>query len=113
MLKMRLSRHGRTKRPHYRIVVAEHTAPRDGAFIENVGTYNPLTNPATVQVKADRIQHWLSKGVRPTETVHHLLAKQGLIAPLQAKLLSKKVLAKRQAAAEAKAKAAAEAGSES
>lgn len=111
MLKMRLSRHGRTKRPNYRIVVAEHTAPRDGLFLENVGTYNPLTNPATVQVKAERVQHWLSHGARPTATVHHLLAKQGLIAPLQAKPLSKKVLAKRQAAAEAKAAAETESAS--
>lgn len=113
MLKMRLSRHGRTKRPNYRIVVAEHTAPRDGAFLENVGTYNPLTNPATVQVKTERVQHWLSQGARPTATVHHLLAKQGLIAPLQAKPLSKKVLAKRQATAEAAAKEAAQGESES
>ena len=70
MLKIRLSRTGRRKRPYYRMVVAEQTAPRDGAFVEIVGHYDPLANPSVVEVKAERVKHWLSHGAQPTETVH-------------------------------------------
>ena len=97
MLKIRLSRTGRRKRPYYRMVVAEQTAPRDGAFVEIVGHYDPLANPSVVEVKAERVKHWLSHGAQPTETVHRLLAAKDLLPPLQPKPRSKKAEAKRQA----------------
>ena len=106
MLKLRLARHGRNKRPAYRVVVAEHTSPRDGAFVEIVGHYNPLVDPAEFVVKEDRVQHWLGHGAQPTETVHRLLARKGLIAPFEPKPMSKKVLAKKAAAEEAAKQAA-------
>ena len=99
MLKLRLTRTGRRKRPAYRIVVAKHTAPRDGGFVERLGYYDPLTDPATVEIKSERILHWLSKGAQPTETVHRLLAARGLMAPPVTKPMSKRTLAKKQAAA--------------
>ncbi len=98
---MRLRRTGRTKRPQYRIVIAESASPRDGKFVEIVGFYNPLTDPATVAVKEERVKHWLSVGVRPTETVHRLLARKGVMEAYQAPPQSKKALAKRQQAAAA------------
>jgi small subunit ribosomal protein S16 len=78
-VKIRLRRMGATKRPSYRVVVADSTSPRDGRFIEIVGHYNPLVNPAEVVVKADRIRHWLSVGATPTDTVAQLLKKQGIV----------------------------------
>lgn len=80
MLKLRLRRTGAKKRPSYRIVVAEHSSPRDGRFIEIVGHYNPLTEPATVKVDEERARHWLSVGAQPTETVAGLLKRAGVIA---------------------------------
>jgi small subunit ribosomal protein S16 len=81
-LRIRLSRGGAKKRPFYRIVVAEATSPRDGRFVEKVGTYNPML-PADhenrVVVKADRVQHWLSVGARPTDRVHKMLGKAGVM----------------------------------
>ena len=85
MLKLRLRRTGQKKQPSYRVVVTEHTAARDGAFIENLGYYNPLTDPATVEINAERVQYWLSVGAQPTETVHRLLAGKGLLPPLPRK----------------------------
>jgi small subunit ribosomal protein S16 len=70
---------GAKKRPFYRIVAAEHSSPRDGRFIEVVGHYDPLTEPATVEVKADRVQHWLSVGAKPSPTVEGLLKRAGVI----------------------------------
>jgi small subunit ribosomal protein S16 len=101
---------GRKKRPYYRVVVAEHTAPRDGAFLEILGHYDPLADEAALVIKEDRVKHWLEHGAQPTKTVHHLLAKQDLMAPWEAKPRSKRADAKRAAIAEA-AKAAAEAES--
>lgn len=110
MLKLRLARAGRKKRPFYRVVVTEHTAPRDGRFLEIVGQYDPLVNPSAFTVKAERVQHWLSQGAQPTATVHRLLHKEGLIGELKAKPRSKRADAKRKAREEAaKAAAAAEA----
>ncbi len=80
MLKLRLRRTGAKKRPSYRIVVAEHSSPRDGHFIEIIGHYDPLTEPATVKVNEDRAKHWLSVGAQPTETVAGLLKRAGVIA---------------------------------
>ncbi len=79
MLKIRLRRTGAKKQPSYRLVVAESTAPRDGTFLEILGHYNPLTNPATVQLKEERVKEWLQRGALPTERVERLLKKQGLI----------------------------------
>lgn len=79
MIKLRLRRMGAKKRPFYRIVAAEHSSPRDGRFIEVVGTYNPLTDPAEVNIKADRVEHYLSNGAKPSETVEFLLKKEGVI----------------------------------
>ena len=79
MLKIRLRRMGAKKRPSYRIVVAESTAPRDGRFIEIVGLYDPLTEPATVRLNEERAKHWLSVGAQPTETVRDILRKANLV----------------------------------
>lgn len=79
MIKLRLRRTGAKKRPSYRIVAAEHTAPRDGKFIEILGHYDPLTEPATVKVNEERARYWLSVGAQPTETVAGLLKRAGVI----------------------------------
>jgi len=76
-VKIRLARHGAKKRPFYRIVVADSESPRDGRFLENVGTYNPLTEAATVSLKTDRITHWIGQGAVCTDTVKNLLRKEG------------------------------------
>jgi small subunit ribosomal protein S16 len=80
-VKIRLARHGAKKRPFYRIVVADSESPRDGRFLENVGTYNPLQEPAEVTLKTDRVHYWLQQGAIPTDTVRSLLKKEGLFAP--------------------------------
>jgi len=69
---------GRKKRPFYRIVAADSRAPRDGRFIENVGTYDPIAQPHVVECKEDRVLHWLSVGAQPTDTVKSLLRGKGL-----------------------------------
>jgi small subunit ribosomal protein S16 len=74
-VKVRLARFGRKKRPFYRIVVANSEAPRDGKFLEIVGTYDPLKDPVEVVIKHDKLQIWLDRGAQPTETVKSLLAK--------------------------------------
>ena len=80
MVKIRLRRVGAKKQPSYRVVVADSRAPRDGRFIENIGFYNPRTEPETVMIKEDRALHWLSVGAQPTEPVARLLKKQGTLA---------------------------------
>jgi small subunit ribosomal protein S16 len=79
-VKIRLARHGAKKRPFYRIVVADSESPRDGRFLENVGTYNPLKEPAEVTLKSDRIEYWLGQGATPTDTVKSLLKKEAATA---------------------------------
>ncbi len=79
-VKIRLQRAGAKKKPFYRIVVANSEAPREGRFLEIVGTYNPLTEPATVTVKEDKIREWLSKGAQVTGTVKNLLKTKGISA---------------------------------
>lgn len=79
MIKLRLRRMGAKKRPSYRIVVADSRSPRDGRFIESVGFYDPLTNPATIKLNEERIRHWLSVGAQPTETVESILRRNGLV----------------------------------
>ena len=73
--KIRLARHGAKKRPYYRIVVADSCCPRDGRFIEEVGRYNPLTDPATVKVDLEAVDRWIGNGAQPTDTVASLIAK--------------------------------------
>ena len=75
-VKIRLARHGAKKRPFYRVVVADSESPRDGKFLEVVGTYNPLTDPADVSLKGERIQYWIDQGAQPTNTVKSLLKKE-------------------------------------
>ncbi len=77
-VKIRLARHGAKKRPFYRIVVADGESPRDGRFLEMVGTYNPLLDPAEIRVKTDRVKYWLDQGARPTDTVKSILKKEGV-----------------------------------
>ena len=77
-VKIRLARHGAQKRPFYRIVAAPSQSPRDGRFLEILGTYDPLTDPATINVKVERAQDWLSKGAIPSDTVKSLLQKAGV-----------------------------------
>jgi small subunit ribosomal protein S16 len=77
--RIRLRRMGAKKRPFYRIVVADSRSPRDGRFIETLGTYNPLTNPAEVKVNPERVSLWLSRGALPSDTVRNILARQGLL----------------------------------
>ena len=79
MVKIRLRRMGAKKAPFYRIVVADSRYPRDGRFIEEIGYYNPMTNPITVNVDAEKVQKWLASGAQPTETVKSILVKNGLI----------------------------------
>jgi small subunit ribosomal protein S16 len=79
-VRIRLKRIGAKKRPFYRIVVADSRTPRDGRFIETLGTYNPLANPAEVHVKLDRVRLWLSQGALPSETVRDIFSRQGLMS---------------------------------
>jgi small subunit ribosomal protein S16 len=75
-VKIRLARAGAKKRPFYRIVAADARAPRDGRFLEKLGTYNPLTEEGTLELKQDRVDYWLGVGAQPTATVKRLLRKE-------------------------------------
>jgi len=79
MLKIRLMRMGMKGAPSYRVVVADARSPRDGRIVENIGWYNPLTDPSTITIDAARANHWLSVGAQPTESVHSLLERAGVI----------------------------------
>lgn len=79
MVKIRLRRMGAKKNPFYRIVVADSRAPRDGKFIEEIGTYNPLAEPSVITVDAERAQYWVKNGAQPTDTVKTLLKKAGAL----------------------------------
>ena len=79
MVKIRLRRMGAKKNPYYRIVVADSLSPRDGKFIEEIGTYAPLETPSLVSVDAERAQYWIKNGAQPTDTVRALLKKAGAI----------------------------------
>jgi small subunit ribosomal protein S16 len=78
-VKMRLQRHGSKKRPFYFIVVADARAPRDGKFIQKIGTYNPLTVPATIQLDRQKALEWLHNGAQPTDTVRRILSFKGVL----------------------------------
>ena len=77
-VKIRLSRQGRKKAPFYRLVVADERSPRDGKFIELIGTYNTMTDPATVNINEERALYWLKNGALPSDTARGLLRKQGI-----------------------------------
>jgi len=79
MVKIRLRRLGSKKNPFYRVVVADSRYPRDGRFIEEVGTYNPMVEPAAVEVDAEKVQKWIKNGAQPTDTVKRLLKNKGII----------------------------------
>lgn len=76
---IRLQRHGRKSSPFYRIVVTDRRAPRDGRFIENIGTYNPMTNPATITLEFERALYWVNVGAQPSDTVRSILSKEGVL----------------------------------
>ena len=78
-VKMRLRRIGAKKAPFYRVIIADERAPRDGKFIDEIGYYNPLTNPAEIKINAEKAEKWLSNGAQPTETVKSLLKKSGIV----------------------------------
>ena len=76
---IRLARHGAKKKPFYRIVVADSESPRDGRYLEKVGTYDPLIDPAKVNLKSERIKYWMDQGAKPSDTVRSLLKKEGFL----------------------------------
>ena len=78
-VKIRLRRMGAKKAPFYRVIVADERSPRDGKFIDEIGYYNPLTNPAEVKIDAEKAQKWIENGAQPTETVKSLLKKNGIV----------------------------------
>ncbi len=84
MVRIRLRRVGAKKQPSYRIVVADKDAPRDGRFIENIGFFNPRTEPETVELDSDRALYWLSVGAQPSDAVARLLKSKGVYAALEA-----------------------------
>lgn len=79
-VKIRLARYGAKKKPFYRIVVADIESPRNGKYLEKVGTYDPLQDPAKISLENERIQYWIEKGATPTDTVKSLLKKEGFYA---------------------------------
>ena len=84
MVKLRLSRFGSKKKPFYRIVAADSRSPRDGRFIEVLGNYDPLKDPAVVNVDEEKVIDWIKKGAQPTDTVRSLLDKKGILAKINA-----------------------------
>ncbi|MDY3862789.1 MAG: 30S ribosomal protein S16 [Eubacteriales bacterium] len=78
-VKMRLTRMGAKKAPFYRVIIADSRSPRDGRFIDTIGTYNPLTNPVEIKIDAEKAKKWLGNGAQPTETVKSLLKKSGIV----------------------------------
>jgi small subunit ribosomal protein S16 len=94
MVKIRLMRMGATKRPFYRVVVADSRSPRDGRFIENIGIYHPLREPSVVEIDTDKARAWLAKGAQPTEAVANLLTIAGVEGLAERKAASKAIRAK-------------------
>jgi small subunit ribosomal protein S16 len=79
LVKIRLKRMGAKKRPFYRLVVADSRSPRDGKFIEEIGFYDPLPNPAKVQIDADKVREWMRRGARPSDVARKLLEREGIL----------------------------------
>ncbi|MET1247913.1 MULTISPECIES: 30S ribosomal protein S16 [Sporolactobacillus] len=88
-VKIRLKRMGAKKRPFYRVVVADSRAPRDGRFIEEIGTYNPVVTPKAFTVDEEKALDWLQKGAQPSDTVRNLFSKQGLMEKFHLSKLQK------------------------
>ncbi len=82
-VRIRLARHGRKKAPYYRLVVADSRSPRDGRFIEMIGTYNPLKSPSEITVDAEKAVQWLRNGAQPSDTARAILKKAGVLDKLQ------------------------------
>ena len=80
MVRIRLRRMGAKKKPFYRVVVANQRSPRDGRFIETIGTYDPLSNPPTIDIQGDRATHWLVQGAQPSDAVARILKRIGVVA---------------------------------
>jgi small subunit ribosomal protein S16 len=85
MVKIRLMRMGMKGAPSYRVVVADARSPRDGRIIENIGWYNPLTEPSTIKIDGDRAKHWLSVGAQPSDSVRSLLVRAGIVERMPSK----------------------------
>ena len=102
MVKIRLKRMGTTKRPVYRLVVADSRSPRDGRFIEAIGFYDPLPNPAIVRIDEEKVRVWMKRGARPSDSARSLLVQQGILAATQRRTAPAKPAAQT-AAAEAAA----------
>jgi len=100
-LKIRLMRMGAKKRPSYRVVVADSRAPRNGKFVDQLGYYNPLTDPATVHIDVERAVSWLHKGAQPTETARGLLRRAGVLRVYTEQKIAAKLARKTAQAAEA------------
>ncbi len=100
-LRIRLMRMGAKKRPSYRVVVADSRAPRDGKFVDQLGYYNPLTDPATVHIDVERAVSWLHKGAQPTETARGLLRRAGVLRVYAEQKTAAKLARKAARAAEA------------
>jgi len=79
LVKIRLTRMGAKKRPFYRLVVADSRSPRDGRFIETLGTYDPLPDPAKIEIDAEKVRAWLAKGARPSDSARQVLMQQGIL----------------------------------
>ena len=89
MVKLRIQRFGAKKRPFYRIVAADSRYPRDGRFIEIIGTYNPLTQPAEIKIDEEKALKWLTDGAQPTDTVRSLFSRQGIMEKFHLSKLGK------------------------
>ena len=89
-VKIRMRRMGSKRKPFYRIVVADSRMPRDGRFIETVGTYNPLTDPETVTLKEEKVMNWLNNGAQPSDTVRNILSRNGVMKKFHEAKFSKK-----------------------
>jgi small subunit ribosomal protein S16 len=99
MVKIRLMRMGMKGAPSYRVVIADARSPRDGRIIENIGWYNPRTEPSTINIDADRAKHWLSVGAQPTDSVVSLLIRSGIIErPSREETVAKSAIKKAAAA---------------
>ena len=94
MLVIRLRRAGSKGRPFFRVVVTESASPRDGRFLENIGHYNPRTDPPTMEINEERARHWLAEGAQPSDPVARVLEKKGLIAARKLRYNTPKVSAK-------------------
>ncbi len=95
-VKIRLTRLGSKKAPFYRVVVADSRVSRDGKYIENIGTYNPLTEPAEIKIDAEKAKKWLNVGAQPTETARALLVKTGVLEPKTKKSAPRKDVKKKE-----------------